>query len=237
MQQIVCASMWHADAGKHLARRAKHLLAKEGVTRWVWVVKPHKDCTEAILRGMAEESGKAVTFIREPASDGTRLERLSAAGDLALNTVGAADDFLLWHESDLLTLPDVALRLAALQKPVVGGWPMLSHHPDHPELMLAGAKLERPLFYDTWGYRAGGALFTNDPPYHAVYTSDRPFQLDSVGSVVMVEAEYIRRGARFVNYGLVELCRQVRRMGGSVWCDPRVPVVQPVELWTFETHE
>lgn len=235
--QIVCASMWHADAGKHLARRAKHLLSLEGVTRWVWVVKPYKDCTESMLRGLAEESGKAVTFIREPIIDGTRLERLSAAGDLALNTVGSADDLLLWHESDLLTLSDVALRLAELQKPVVGGWPMLSHHPDHPSLILDGAVLANPIFYDTWGYRAGGVMFTNNPPYHPAHTPGVPYQLDSVGSVVMVEAEYIRRGARFVNYGLVELCRQVRGMGGSVWCDPRVPVVQPVELWNFETHE
>jgi hypothetical protein len=234
---IACASMWYGDASKHLRTRVDRLLAIQGVNRWIWVVKKRPDCTEWMLDTLAAESGKDITILIEPPRTGTRLERLSAAGDLALAEVNDGDDLLLWHESDLLTMPDVALRLAEAGKPVIGGWPMLSHNDEYPELTLGGARTAEPLFYDTWGYRAGGQLFANHPPYHECYTAGEVFQLDSVGSVVMVEADYIRRGARFVNYGLVELCRQIRQMGGSVWCDPRVPVVQPVELWNFEEHE
>jgi hypothetical protein len=50
---------------------------------------------------------------------------------------------------------------------------------------------------------------------------------------VLVKASYIRHGARMNGRGIVGLCDAIREMGGDVMCDPAVPVVQPVELWTL----
>lgn len=234
--KVTLVSMWYGDAGKHLAERALHLFAKAHVTRWIFGVRPSRDCTEQFLDALASYAGKSnVVIYREPDEQPVaRIERLSVAGDRLLDMVDDEADYVLWHESDLFTQPDVAARLAMTDAAAVGGWPMLSHDPAHPGLGVKTPKrmiLDPPIFYDTWGYRANGKRFGNEPPHHDVYRPE-PFPLESVGSVVLVKADYIRRGARMDGGGLVGLCEEVRGLGGEVWCDPRVPVVQPMELWT-----
>lgn len=231
-------SMWYGDASKHLADRALHILSKPGVTRWVFSVRPYRDMTDIFLDMMANHAGKGdeVVIYREPEEqqDG-RIARLSEAGDRLLSMVDEDADYVLWHESDLFTTGDLVSRLSSVPAACVGGWPVMSHSPSAPWLGPGTPKrlfLDPSFFYDTWGYRAGGTRFGNQPPFHDVYR-DEPFQLDSVGSVVLIDADYIRRGARMNGGGLVGLCESIREMGGEVWCDPRVPVVQPAELWTF----
>jgi hypothetical protein len=149
-------------------------------------------------------------------------------------------EYVLWHESDLLTYPTVAIDLClGAPHDVVGGWPVLSHDVNHPALRMNtpfNVKLADPIFYDSWGFRANGTRFKNQPPYHEVMEQagdDLP-DLDSVGSVVVIDAEYIRNGARMNGNGLVGLCESIRSMGGDVTCLRDVPVVQPVETWRFE---
>lgn len=237
--KVTLLSMWYGDAGKHLADRALHLFAKSHVTRWLFSVRPARDCTEQFLAVLADYADKAedeVAIYREPDEQPVaRIERLSVAGDRLLDMVDDEADYVLWHESDLFTQHDVVARLAMTDAAAVGGWPMLSHDPAHPALGVRTPKrmaLDPPFFYDTWGYRANGTRFGNNPPHHDVYRPE-PFRLDTVGSVVLVKADYIRRGARMAGGGLVGLCDAVRGLGGEVWCDPLVPVVQPMELWTM----
>lgn len=236
--KILMISTWYADAAKHLADRAMHLLGKEGVTRWTWAVRPYRDCTEQMLDAVASFCGKeadqVTIYVESKHQLSDRIKRLSAIGDLMLSSV-EDEDYVLWHESDLFSPPDIALRLAELGAAAAGGWPMLSHSPDHPLLGVRTPKritIDNPIFYDTWGYRGDGQRFSNTPPYHKWYTPE-PFALDSVGSVVLVKADYIRAGARMNGGGLVGLCESIRGMGGTVMCDPRLHVVQPVELWTL----
>jgi hypothetical protein len=236
--KVLLLSMFYADAGKHLADRASHLFSKRDVTRWVFSVRPHNDMTEYFLASMAEHLGKEeeqVVIYREQGDQPTdRLERLSLAGDRLLSSVGD-EDYILWHESDLFTPIDVFERLAAVGSGAAGGWPVLSHDPARPDLGVTTPKrmvIDPPIFYDTWGYRAGGTRFSSLTPYHECYRPE-PFELESVGSVVLVQAEYVRRGARMNGGGLVGLCQSIRDMGGQVWCDPTVTVVQPAELWTM----
>ena len=235
-------SMWYGDAGKHLADRAMHLFAKKDVDRWMFTVRPGRDATPHMLSAMADYCGVECEIIVEPEEQlEERLPRLSAAGDAILDCVRDTDDYVLWHESDLFTLPNVAKALGSAScgdaKAIgaVGGWPWLSHCPDHPSLGIRTPKrltLDPPIFYDTWGYRKDGVRFGNKPPYHDCYRADAPFRLDSVGSVVLIDAWYIKRGARMNGNGLVGLCESIRSLGGEVWCDPSVPVVQSFELWT-----
>lgn len=235
---VTMISMWYGDAAKHLAERALHLLKKPGVDRWIFGVRPYRDCTEQFLDALATYAGKGdeVVIYKEPEDQpAERIERLSLAGDRLLSLVGEDADYVLWHESDLFTPDSLVPRLLETPAGAIGGWPVLSHDPDRPELGVKTPKrmiFDPPFFYDTWGYRAGGKRFSNRPPFHEVYRPE-PFRLDTVGSVVLVKAGYIRRGARMNGGGLVGLCESIRGMGGEVWCDPRVPVVQPAELWTL----
>ena len=228
--------MWYGDAGKHLAERAIHLYRKPAVNRWLFSVRPGRDATGEFLDSLADRfcpGGDVVLYAEPDEQPEARIERLSLAGDRLLDMVDEAADYVLWHESDLFTPADLVVRLACLKAAAAGGWPLLSHCVERPDLGIKAPQrltLEQPIFYDTWGYRAASTRFANLPPYHEVYRPE-PFRLDSVGSVVLIEAEYIRRGARMNGGGLVGLCDAIRSMGGEVWCDPRVPVVQPMELW------
>lgn len=236
--KILMLSMWYGDAAKHLADRAMHILSKVGVTRWVWSVRPASDCTHQMLDSVSSFVGKTADEVMIYLEGGRqaeeRIARLSDAGDRLLSAV-EDEDYVLWYESDLYSLPDVAVRLSELGAAAAGGWPMLSHDERFPSLGVRTPKritLHESIFYDTWGYRHEGMRFKNRPPYSAGYRPE-PFRLDSVGSVVLIKADYIRAGARMRGGGLVGLCESIREMGGEVWCDPRVPVVQPVELWTL----
>ena len=227
-------SMFRWDAGKHLVRRVSHLLAKRGVDKWIFMVRPEMDMTAAMLQTY---EGAKVNVIQEwwPAVE-DRMIRLSVAADVALSAAtDAGADRILWHESDLISPTDVVGLLARTDGTIVGGWPVLPGHETPAELMLhtGAVRLDTEKFYDTWGYRHQGERFTNEPPYAPAYRPDAPFQLDSVGSVALIDASAIRRGARFSPGAFVNLCGTARAGGGTVWCDPRVKIVQPLELWVI----
>lgn len=235
---IICCSMWYADAGKHLVDRVLHLFSKEGVDRWMFSVRPSKDWTQHFLSQLAAMAGKDCDVLLEDwTQPEARIERLSLAGDNLLQEAAETDcEYVLWHESDLFSPDDIVDRLKAVDGAAVGGWPVLSHCPSAPQLGIHTRKrltLTESMFYDTWGYRKDGVRFDNKPPHHGCHLPGEPYQLDSVGSVVLLRADYLRRGARMNGNGLVGLCDSIRGMGGTVWCDPRVPVVQPLELWTM----
>lgn len=242
---IVGISLWYGDASKHLADRAMHLLRKVAVDRWIWSVRPTNDPTQFMLDAVARHCDSDVEIIVEDWEQSEhRLERLSKAGDNALDHVRDSETHVLWHESDLFSEDGVAIALGDATLPsaerpaAIGGWPWLSHCPNDRSLGIKTPKwmgLDEPLFYDTWGYRAGGVRFGNRPPYHECYRPDQPFRLDSVGSVVLMDAWWIRQGCRMGGNGLVGLCDAMRATAsGEVWCVPTVPVVQPFELWSFQ---
>lgn len=240
---VVLLSMWYGDAGKHLADRALHILQKPGVDRWCFSVRPTNDCTQMGLGAISSLLGKDESTVRihieEHEQPGPRLERLSLAGDNLLDMV-KDEDYVLWHESDLFTDDDLVSRLVdtmeRYQASVVGGWPMLGTREIGLKGIPQGLRMElgETIFYDIWGYRKDGVRFTNRKPHHECCDTTAPFYLDTVGSVVLLRGRYAREGARMNGGGLVGLCDAVRGMGGTVVCDPRVRVVQPVELWTFQ---
>ena len=231
---------WMADAGRHQVRRMTHLLAKPGIDTWLWIVRPTNDNTENLLNAFeVKAKGRVVVLHEDWPPHPDRIVNLSMLGDYGITeALRMGADRLLIHESDLLSPVDVVDRLAAVGGSCVGGWPVLAGGEDLPpeyHLTPDCTLLESAIFYDTWGYRAGGVRFTNSQPYHEIYKRE-PFELDSVGSVALIDCEYLRHGARFFPGAFVDLCGSIRALGGSVWCDPRVPVVQPVELWQFNNN-
>lgn len=227
-KHVVGLCMWRNDARRDLANRITHLLQKQGVDAWVWVVGDSDDSTPMVLQNAAARDRRVLviehnTFIHVSDPD-SRLYRASQTINPALAAIGSGDTHVFLHESDLQTPPDIALRfLEHLARPEVGGiagWPTLG---------------EGGVFYDTYAYRQNGEKFTNDPPFHACYRPDALFEVESFGSCWMAKTGYVR-GVQCERGGIIDICRQMRQRGARLWVDPQIPVVQPVHLWRSMSH-
>lgn len=224
-------SLWRDDVGRRLVERMGHLLSKSyPFLRWVWVVGDSSDETERYLQDAvwvysgqaAIEVVRADTGISgsEPPERMLRLSRSASAG---LDRVRPEDDYVIIHESDILSPPNLVERFLATGKCPVAGWPVLGDP-------STGA------FYDTWAYRKDGHKFSNSPPYHASYQPDRPFEVDGVGTVWMFHADDVRAGVRCETLAAVELCQKLRARGREIWVDPTIVVVQPRDLLIPHMH-
>lgn len=218
---VVILSFWRDDMAKRIEERTQHLLSKSyGNLRFVWVTGDNSDDTEGYLRSIAAKD-KRVSVIRfdsgmEGEEPNLRLERLSRTADVGLQAIRKGDVYGVIHESDLVTPVDVIEQFIATGKDVVGGSVWLGN-----------------LFYDTFVYRIDGVRFTNEAPYHPKYNPNEMFQLDSVGSCWMFPA---RSGVRCTKWGCLEMCDNLREQGYTIWCNPLIRVIQPIDLWVSRGH-
>lgn len=226
LPRVVMCSLWRNDEQKRLADRVAHLLSKAEVypaLSWVWVVGDSTDDTARTLAALSD--GYPVTIVDVgdtgiPGEDvATRLRRLSATANEWWKWIDDAE-YVLVHESDIVSPPDVVNRLVAHAgrgRCPIAGWPTLS---------LQGRKL----FYDIFCYRKDGVRFTNDPPYHTCYQATEPFTVDSFGTMYLFHAEDVPL-VRFENNAVLDLCRQLREQGRTLWVDPQLTIQQPHDLW------
>ena len=223
--RVCMISLWRDDMERGLIFRAEHLLEKAEAhpnTRFIWVVGDSQDATADALRTIAEAAGATVTIVEHDTNSPLRLRRLSLSGNEALQRVEPSDDYVLFHESDLLSPADLISLLLATGKSVIAGWPTLT---------VKGTKV----FYDTWAYRKDGGLFRNHWPYHACYKPDACFEVDSVGSCFMFPAAIPLQGVRCTHRAVLDLCLEIKLRGGHIWVDPTIEIVQPAELWISRT--
>lgn len=225
---IQILSLWRNDATSHLIKRANHLLHKtseQGVS-WLWGVGDCTDQTAALLEAHAARMVGDVLvrvvnvdtgIVGEDAA--TRRARGSASASQLFHQLDPLADYAMLHESDLVSPDNVADELLAAGDGVpMAGWPVIQ---------LNG----RFQFYDIWAYRdMTGNPFLPEKPYSPQYTRVGPFRLRSFGSVWVIPAA-ILRDRTITTEAVVELCGQWAAEGIELWCDPRVSVVQPVELW------
>lgn len=224
--RVVMASLWRNDAARLLTDRVAHLLGKSYPNlRWLWLVGDSVDDTLTQLQAEAARQAGVTVERYDTGIVGndmaTRLRRLSAMANALLVRVRMDDEYVLIHESDLVSPVDVVERLvdhARAGRSCVAGWPVIR---------LNG----RELFYDIFLYRRDGVHFTNTAPYHACYRPDEPFEVDSFGSVYMFPADVVREGIVGLQEAAVGICAHVRRQGLSLWVDPTLRVEQPVSLW------
>lgn len=228
--KVAVMSLWRNDEHRSILDRMNHLTKKSYPNRrYIWVYGDCTDDTQSFLRLYADlaklEQGIEVQLVQHDTGiqgeskrvvDANRLTRLSQTANAGLAAVRDDDDFLMIHESDLLTPPDLIERFldnAAQGRCPVAGWPVLN---------VSG----RTLFYDTWAYQdMHGRYFTN-----AEQRPDRPFQLLKFGSVAMMHGEDAR-AIRMTDGAFREICEKLVERGRSLWCDPTVTVEQPVSLW------
>jgi hypothetical protein len=227
-ERVAIMSLWQNDAAT-VEARAAHLLEKShyGPLRWVWVVGDSSDETEARLQAIVDAHyEKDITIVRHDThiigeAPATRLVRLSETANAGLDAVRANDDYWLLHESDLRSPVSLVTRFLNTGKCPIAGWVTLG---------------ESDVFYDTFAYRKDGVMFSNSVPYHRCYWPDRLFEVDCVGSCWMAHAEDIRAGVRCHEQGVIDLCQQFKERGRTLWVDPRISIVQPVELWVSRHH-
>ena len=225
---IQVLSLWRNDATSHLIKRANHLLHKTAAEQevcWLWGVGDSTDGTATVLREHVDRVGQGrvrvlnvdTGIVGEDAE--TRRRRGSASATMLFHQLDPLADYVMLHESDLVSPDNVADELLAAGDGVpMAGWPVIK----------LGASFQ---FYDTWAYRdMTGQPFQAHPPYSPQYTSAGPFPVRSFGSCWVVPAALLR-DRTITELAVLELCGQWTAEGHTLWCDPRVSVVQPVELW------
>jgi glycosyltransferase involved in cell wall biosynthesis len=147
-----------------------------------------------------------------------RFKALAAVSNLGLEYINDRlnVDYILWLESDLIIANDMLERLLARNKPAIS--PMIWVF-DEPETR----------FYDIWAYRwKGGSFPPHTPAWYWDNYPQEPFEIDTAGSVILLDAKAIKDGARFTQEeAIVSFCKQFKERGYQLWCDPTVYVRHP----------
>ena len=81
-------------------------------------------------------------------------------------------------------------------------------------------------FYDTWAYSRGGVNFGPLPKaWYKQRFPSKPFEADTVGGMVLIDADLIAAGARYSPVNVDRgLCEAVKKMGVSVWVNPQAHI-------------
>lgn len=228
---VVMCSMFRNDVSRQIVDRAEHLLAKSEsypALRWVWVVGDSTDDTAQTLRELSVGYDVRVIDLGDtgiPGNDAEScLRRLSVTGNEYFK-YGDGAAYMLIHESDIISPADIVNRLVAhaeSSRCPIAAWPTLEIHP--------GVKC----FYDVMAYRKDGVRFRNHPPYHPGYRADRPFTVDSAGTILMFHAEDCGN-VIMDKRAILDLCWHLRELGRDIWVDPQLECQQPLSLWQY--HE
>lgn len=225
---IVVMSLWRNDADRNLRERALHLLSKTSAHHdvgFLWAVGDCDDDTWGQLQQILEEFSfkKDIMMIRVDTGIvgedvDTRRERSSATATAMfgfIKTYYAQAKYVMLHESDLQSPPDVIDRLlAAGGGNPCAGWPIIKLNGD-------------TLFYDTWAYRyTGGAYFFAESP-----RPQHPFNVRGFGSVWVAPLGLVA-GRVLKRLAIRELCEQWWAEDVPMFCGPDVIIEQPVGLWS-----
>lgn len=224
---IVIMSLWCNDEDRGIHERVRALLSKTCLDHEVallWAVGDSSDNTEAILRQYEQLSGRMIRVVNvdtgvQGEDAPTRRVRLSQSATLmfaALERYFGDSDYSCLHESDLISPANVMdLLLIGGNGHPCAGWPVIN---------LTGT----PQFYDIWAYRHRDGRFFVAEEHQPVL----PFRVHGFGSV-WVAPTWLVSNRVMKAYAIRELCAQWRDEGHPMYCDPRVIIEQPVELWTL----
>jgi hypothetical protein len=223
--KTVIMSLWRNDGDRNLLRRAQHLIDKtttHGTISWLWAVGDCTDRTELRLRNLAVDESiyntiRVMNVDTNIIGEDTPARRIrssrSATAMFAHPDVKSAD-FVLLHESDLISPTDVIdrLMLAGKGEPCAG-WPIIN----------LGKSSQ---FYDIWAYaHANGKPFDLRERRPA-----KPIPVSSFGSVWLAPASIVCGRVLHEN-AIRDLCKQWKNENIPMWCDATTEIVQPVELW------
>ena len=118
LPRVVMWSLWRNDAGAHLEWRALHLLSRTyPALRWAWIVGDSDDSTLADLRAIAAAVApyrrvdvyRMDTGIKGSTPQDAR-RRYAATVNQWFRELPADADYVIQHESDLISPPDLVER-------------------------------------------------------------------------------------------------------------------------------
>lgn len=135
-----------------------------------------------------------------------RWDQIARVVCRTLDRVGDPGDALVWVESDLIWDPDTILRLLddLARVPAAA-----------PQVLADGSDR----WYDTWGYRQGGRLFSGFPPYWTDPADPETglVKIDSSGSCFATRGDEWQTWSGHWPY----------TAGGDLWLDPALTVRHP----------
>lgn len=153
-----------------------------------------------------------------------RIATLAQVGNAALRIL-ANDRFgelACLIESDLLYAPDTLRQL-------------VSHRPDgaviSPFVWIPAPHGYQ--FYDVWAFRTlDGELFqASRPEWFAIHMPDSSFEVQSVGSFVLLPADPIYDGVRYTDTEAIRgICHQYAARGYPIYADPTVNIFHPIVI-------
>lgn len=181
--RVVLASIFRDSTG-YLPRYFSQIAAlREHVdVRLVLGEGDSSDGTGTVLPSYLQVDDRVVTVNHGGARYGSidhpaRWANIARVVREVVKAVGDPEDAFVWAESDLVWDPLTMMELLKADRPVA---PML----------LAG---DTPRFYDTWGYRQGGRMFSGHPPYMPDGPRDERYvPVDSCGSCFVLPARDFR---------------------------------------------
>ena len=139
-----------------------------------------------------------------------RFAHLASIFNTGLNAVDCLwSDYIIFTPSDIIFTPDVLKRLIAQGKRFIA--PMYwTNENGHSR------------FYDTWGFTRGGVQFRPLPKaWYKAHFPHAPFEVDTVGGLVLIDADLVAAGARYGNENVDRgLCQSIKELGATVWADP-----------------
>ena len=149
-----------------------------------------------------------------------RFKQLAYVGNKLLDNIPPDADYVAIVESDLIWEASMlSFLLLGVKVYVPAAAPMVMDAPP------------ANTFYDTFAFRRYGQRFTKEPPYAPPARSGNLFSkhlpLDSAGSVLVMNAELARQVRFSEEEVIVGLCKDIYRVGGSVWLDPDATVYHP----------
>lgn len=227
--RVVMCSMFRNEIApnRRLVDRVEHLLAKAESypnMRYVWVVGDSTDDTARALAQLSIGYDVRIVDIGDTGIEGidatSRLRRLSATANEYFNWCENVD-YVLVHESDIASPSNIVNKLVAHAEQgrcPIAAWPTFEVRP--------GMRW----FYDVLCFSKDGRRFRNSPPFHPCYVSDKPFVVDSFGTCFIFHAEDVSL-LHMNDRAVLDLCKQLREQGRTLWVDPTLEVVQPYDLW------
>lgn len=236
-------SLFRDDEGENVARYRQQLDALDyppDLLRFYFVEGDSKDNTLGELRAWAVEDQRitvvqyhtgATRMRHTPHPE--RLRCLAETGNAALDAL-AADRWGEWAmliESDLQFKPDILKKL-------------LGHKPADAAIISPYIWIATPnywvQFYDVWAFRTLDTVMfpAQTPTFFTARFPHQPFEVESVGSVVLLDAGPIYEGVRYTaEWAIRGVCLQYRERGLKVYADPQAHVLHPFVAFPYEFLE
>lgn len=143
-----------------------------------------------------------------------RFKQLAYVANKIWSAIPTDADAFLWVESDLIW--DANTMLMLLDR--LNNYPAVA-----PMVFLHRHGWAQGTWYDTYAFRRDGVNFGHNRPYHEKWKPGAMMRVDSAGSCMALRGDIARRIV-WDEAVFPGACKQIYKMGGSVWLDSSLAV-------------